>query len=115
MEVRADAARLTREIRERNLARQAREPLAAQRELQEQNEALIFTLAELIRHADALILKIQALPDELAADRDPILAESLSARQWAFDRMRDVRAEPVLGAGLAPRCAWRLGSGLRRG
>ena len=93
MEVRTDAARLTREIRERDLARQARELLAAQRQLQEQNEALTFTLAELIRKADTLILKIQAPPDELAADREPILAESINARQWAFDRMGEVNGD----------------------
>ena len=91
--IRETSARIEREIPEINRKLQSLHEVEAQAE--RLRDDMIDQAAGILRRSDDVIEQIHALPDELAADREALLAHTREVRRQAFDRMRELNSDQI--------------------
>lgn len=91
--VRQEAERVAREVPRADLARKAETLRMLQEEAERERLAMVEELARVLRMFDDVIARIHALPDTIASERDPLLAETREQRQWAFTLMRKINPD----------------------
>ena len=91
--VRQEAERVTREVPRDDLARKAETLRTLQEEAERERLSMVEELARVLRMFDDVIARIHALPDTIASERDPLLAETREQRQWAFTLMRKINPD----------------------
>jgi hypothetical protein len=89
--VREEAARLRQEIPE--ITRSTKSIRELEADAEHLRGEMIDRAAHVLRSSDDVIEKINALPEEVAADRDVLLSEAREARRQAFDTMRELNPD----------------------
>jgi hypothetical protein len=91
--VREAFARIESEIPEINRKLQSLHEVEAQAE--RIRDEMIDQAAGVLRRSDEVIEQINALPDELAAEREALLVQTRGVRRQAFERMRELNPDQI--------------------